>query len=155
MTARRFSSSTTPSRVGDLLSARAKKIFGELAYYIALVRALISEGGTVSFRVSSVIITNASRYAGEKVVAPDARITDDTLHVLLAMGHGRWNLIRYGIAFVRGKMATLPDINIVPFRRMTIRSPSGKLVQLDGDNLASVPVEIIVAPEKLQVVVPA
>lgn len=147
----------------DFLSARAKKLVGEFAYYIALVRALISEGGTVfevevegeTYRVSSLIVTNASRYASERVVAPDARITDDTLHVLLGMRHGRWNLIRYGIAFMRGKMATLPDIRIVPMRQLTIRSPSGKPVQLDGDNIASVPVEIALAPERLQVVVPA
>ena len=147
----------------DFLSARAKKLVGEFAYYIALVRALISEGGTVfdvdvdgqSYRVSSLIVTNASRYAGEKVVAPDARITDDTLHVLLGMKHGRWNLLRYGIAFMRGRMHLVPDIEILPVRRLTVRSPSGKPVQLDGDNLASVPVDITVAPERLQVVVPA
>ena len=145
------------------LSARLKKLVGELAYYIALVRALISEGGTVfevevegeTYRVSSLIVTNASRYASERVLVADAHITDDTLHVLLGMRHGRWNLMRYGLAFTRGKLATLPDVHIVPMRRLTIRSPSGKPVQLDGDNIASVPVEISVAPERLQVVVPA
>ncbi len=145
------------------LSARAKRLFGELAYYIALVRALISEGGTVfeveaddtTYHVSSLIVTNASRYASDRIVAPDARIGDDTLHVLLGMRHGRWNLIRYGIAFMRGRMPLLPDIRILPVRRLKVRSPSGKPVQLDGDNLASVPVDITVAPVRLQIVVPA
>ena len=82
------------------------------------------------------------------------RLTDDTLHVVLGMKHGRWNLVRYGVSFMRGKMQALPDIHIVPMRKLTIRSPSGKPVQLDGDNIASVPVEIAVSPERLQLVVP-
>ena len=145
-----------------VLSARLKKLVGELAYYIALVRALISEGGTVfevevegeAYRVSSLIVTNASRYASDRVMVTDARITDDTLHVLLGMKHGRWNLMRYGLAFMRGKLATLPDVHVMPMRQLTIRAPHGKPVQLDGDNIASVPVEISVAPERLQLVVP-
>lgn len=144
------------------LSAGLKKLVGEFAYHIALVRALISEGGTVfevevdgeAYRVSSLIVTNASRYASERVLVSDARLSDDTLHVVLGMKHGRWNLIRYGASFMRGKMQTLPDIRIVPMRHLTIRSPRGKPVQLDGDNIASVPVEISVSPERLNLVVP-
>lgn len=144
------------------LSAWLKKLVGETAYHIALVRALIAEGGTVfevevdgtPFRVSSLIVTNASRYASDRVLVSDARLSDDTLHVILGMKHGRWNLIRYGVSFMRGKMQTLPDIHIVPMRKLTIRSPSGKPVQLDGDNIASVPVEIALSPERLQLVVP-
>ncbi len=144
------------------LSVRLKKLVGETAYHIALVRALIFDGGAVfdvevdgtSYRVSSLIVTNASRYASERVLVSDARLTDDTLHVVLGMKHGRWNLVRYGVAFLRGKLATLPDIHIMPMRQLTIRSPSGKPVQLDGDNIASVPVKIALSPERLQMVVP-
>ncbi len=144
------------------LSARLKKLVGATAYHIALVRALISEGGTVfdvevdgtPYRVSSLIVTNASRYASERVLVTDARMSDDTLHVLLGMKHGRWNLVRYGVAFMRGKMATLPDVRIAPMRHLKIHSPAGKPVQLDGDNIATVPVEIAIAPERLELVVP-
>lgn len=93
-----------------VLSPGLKKVFGQTAYYIALVRALIVEGNTVfdvkidgaTHRVSSVIATNAARYARDKVVAPDAHLSAHDLHVLISLRHGRWSLMRYGLAYMRG-----------------------------------------------------
>jgi len=141
------------------LSPGLKKLFGQTAYYIALVRALIAEGNTVfdveiegaTHRVSSVIITNAARYAGDKVVAPDARLTARDLHVLIGLRHGRWNLMRYGAAYMRGNLYTLPDVRIIPVQRMRIASPVGKPVQLDGDNRLVTPVDIEVVDDALMV----
>lgn len=144
------------------LSPGLKRLLGPFAYDIALVLALVRQGGTVfevevggeTRRVSSVIVTNASRYGGEKVVAPQARLEDDDLHVLLGTRHGRWNLMRYGMAFKAGRLHELPDVMIVPAREMRIRAPAGKPVQLDGDIAATTPVSVSVAPEKLMVVMP-
>ena len=141
------------------LSPGLKKIFGQTAYYIALVRALIVEGNTVfdveidgaMYPVSSVIVTNAARYAGDKVVAPDARLTAPDLHVLIGLGHGRWNLMRYGAAYMRGVLPGLPDVRIVPVQRLRIAAPAGKPVQLDGDNRLTTPVDIEVVDEPLMV----
>ena len=144
------------------LSPGLKKLLGQTAYYIALVRALIAEGNTVfdveidgaTHRVSSVIVTNAARYAGDKVVAPEARLTGRDLHLLIGLRHGRWNLIRYGAAYMRGTLYTLPDVRIVPVQRMRIAAPAGKPVQLDGDNRLTTPVEIEVVDDALMVASP-
>jgi len=141
------------------LSPGLKKLLGQTAYYIALVRALIAEGDTVfdveidgtTHRVSSVIVTNAARYAGDKVVAPDARLTARDLHVLIGLRHGRWNLMRYGAAYMRGVLPHLPDVRIVPVQRVRIAAPVGKAVQLDGDNRLTTPVEIEVVADPLMV----
>jgi len=141
------------------LSPGLKKLLGQTAYYIGLVRALIAEGNTVfdveidaaTHRVSSVIVTNAARYAGDKVVAPDARLTARDLHVLIGLRHGRWNLMRYGAAYMRGNLYTLPDVRIVPVQRVRIAAPAGKPVQLDGDNRLATPVEIEVVADPLMV----
>jgi diacylglycerol kinase (ATP) len=141
-------------------------VFGQGAYYYAMIRALITEGNTVfemevevdgvwqKFKVSSVIVTNATRFGGPHVVAPDARLDDGMLHVLLGMKHGRWNLMRYGAAYLRGKLFTLPDVRIITALRLRILSPIGKPVQLDGDNVLTLPVEISVAKETLGVICP-
>lgn len=141
------------------LSPGLKKLLGQTAYYIALVRALIAEGNTVfdveidgaTHRVSSVIITNAARYAGDKVVAPDARLTARDLHVLIGLRHGRWNLMRYGAAYMRGVLPSLPDVRIVPVQRVRIAAPAGKAVQLDGDNRLTTPIDIEVVDDALMV----
>ena len=147
----------------SFLSSRLKKLIGRLAYYWALVQALATEGGAVftveidgqSYQVSSVIVTNASRYAGDKVVAPAMQLSDPVVHVLLGLSHGRRHLIRYGIAYMRGKLPFLPDVRIVPASRMRIAAPAGKPVQLDGDNRLTTPVDITVVDERLTVLAPA
>lgn len=144
------------------LSPWLKRLIGQYAYYVALVLALAREGGTVFdvevggevHRVSSVIVTNASRYGGEKVVSPEARLEAGDLHVLLGTRHGRWNLIRYGMAFMVGRLYALPDVEIIPAREIRILTPAGKPVQIDGDNVAATPIVVSVAPEKLMVVMP-
>ncbi|MDA0369328.1 MAG: diacylglycerol kinase family protein [Proteobacteria bacterium] len=141
------------------LSPGMKRWFGQGAYYLALVRALIAEGNTVftveidgeTHRVSSVIVTNAARYAGDKVVAPDASLTGRDVHVLLGTRHGRWNLIRYGAAYMRGVLPTLPDVRIVPVQALRIAEPAGKPVQLDGDNRLVTPVDVAVVDAPLMV----
>jgi diacylglycerol kinase (ATP) len=145
------------------LSPGLKKTFGLTAYYIALVLALIVEGNTVfdveidgaTHRVSSVIVTNAARCAGDKVVAPDARLTVHDLHVLIGLRHGRWNLMSYGTAYMCGVLPSLRDVRIVPVQRLHIAAPSGKPVQLDGDNWLTTPVDIEVVDEPLMVALPS
>ena len=129
------------------------------AYYITLVLALIVEGNTVfdveidgaMHRVSSVIVTNAARYAGDEVVAPDARLTAHDLHVLIGLRRGRWNLTRYGAEYMHRVLSGLPDTRIVPVQRLRIAAPAGKPVQLDGDNRLTTPVDIEVVDEPLMV----
>ena len=141
------------------LSLGLKKTFGQIAYYIALVLALIIEGNTVfnveidgaTHRVSSVIVTNAARYAGDKVVAPDIRLTGDDLHVLIGLRHGRWNLMRYGAAYMRGVLPGLRDVRIDPVQRLRIAAPANKPVQLDRDNRLTTPVDVEMVDEPLMV----
>ena len=147
----------------DYLSTGLKRVLGQGAYYVALVRALIAEGdavytvetGTESVQVSSIILTNVSRYAGPKIVAPDARLTDASLYALLGTGLGRKNLVRYGIAWARGRLHTLPDVQVIPVTTLRITDPAGRPVQIDGDNRLEVPVDVSLAPQRLSMVMPA
>ena len=142
-----------------VLSPGLKKMFGQAAYYIAMVWALFVEGNTIfdikidgaMRRVSSVIVTNAARYAGDRVVAPNAHLSVHDLHVLIGLRHGRWNLMRYGAAYMRGVLPYLPDVQIVSMQRLRITTPAGKPVQLDGDNRLTTPVDIEVVDEPLMV----
>ena len=141
------------------LTPRLKRSLRGGANFAALAMALVRDGGAL-FEVevdgerhaaSTLITTSASRYAGPHVVAPGARLDDGTLHVLLGLGHGRWNLMRYGIAYARGRIPYLPDVLIKPTRRVRVLSPAGYPVQLDGDNRAQVPLDITLDDRTLEV----
>jgi diacylglycerol kinase family enzyme len=55
---------------------------------------------------------------------------------------------------VLGRLSTLPDVRILSGRVVHIDGQKGLPVQGDGDIIATLPVEIVVAPETLDLIVP-
>jgi diacylglycerol kinase family enzyme len=139
-----------------------KSLIGRGAYFVALLLALIRDGSTVfevevdgqRHRASTVIVTTCSRFAGPHVVAPEARLDDGTLHVLLGLRMGRWNLMRYGIAYARGRIPFLDDVLVQPVQSLRILEPQGYAVQVDGDLRARLPVEVVAEEARLRLLVP-
>jgi diacylglycerol kinase (ATP) len=144
------------------LSPRLKRLFGWGAYIFSLIAALIRDGG-VSFdaeldgepvKGSTIVMTNVSRFGGPHVVAPEARVEGDDLTVLVATSHGRRNLVRYGIAFALGNIPKVPDKILRNVQEVSVTSPVGYPVQIDGDGYGTVPVTFRVATAKLRLLVP-
>ena len=144
------------------LSPRLKRIFSWGAYIFSMILALIRDGdvcltaeidGDV-VKGSTIIITNVSRFGGPHVVAPDARVEDDNLTVLVALGLGRKNLVRYGLAFALGRVPKINDILVRDFTEVRVTSPAGYPIQIDGDGYGTVPVTFRTAPAKLRLLVP-
>ena len=139
-----------------------KRVFSWGAYILSMIMALVKDGDVVleaeidgeKVQGSTVVITNVSRFGGPHVVAPDARVEGDRLTVLVALGFGRRNLVRYGIAFALGKVPAIPDKILRDFTRVRVTSPSGYPVQIDGDGYGTVPVTFSMAPAKLRLLVP-
>jgi len=140
-----------------------KRLLGWGAYIFSMITALIRDGGVVfeaeldGERVtgSTVVVINVSRFGGPHVVSADTRIDDGVLTVLVALGLGRWNLMRYGLAFGLGRVPQIPDKIIKPVREVKIISPVGYPVQIDGDGYGVVPVTFSLAPAALKLLVPA
>ena len=144
------------------LNPRIKRVFGWGAYIISLIIALVRDGG-VSFEAeldgepvtgSTIVMTNVSRFGGPQVVVPEARVDDGKLHVLAALSHGRWNLLRYGIAFAMGRIPQVPDKITRAVREVKILRPAGYPVQIDGDGYGTVPVTFSIAPARIKLLVP-
>ena len=139
-----------------------KRLFGWGAYIFSMITALIRDGGVVfeaeldGERVtgSTVVVINVSRFGGPHVVSPETRIDDGVLTVLVATSLGRWNLMRYGLAFGLGRVPEVPDKIVKPVREVKIISPVGYPVQIDGDGYGVVPVTFSVSPSKLRLLVP-
>jgi len=139
-----------------------KRLFGWGAYIFSMITALIRDGGVVfeaeidGERVtgSTVVVINVSRFGGPHVVSPETRIDDGVLTVLVALGLGRWNLMRYGLVFGLGRVPQIPDKIVKPVREVKILSPVGYPVQIDGDCYGTVPVTFSVAPAALRLLAP-
>ena len=145
------------------LSPKLKRVFSWGAYIFSMILALVRDGG-VALKAeidgepvtgSTIIITNVSRFGGPHVVAPDARVEGDDLTVLVAQGLGRWNLMRYGLAFALGRVPAIPDKILRNVQEVRVTSPVGYPVQVDGDGYGTVPVTFSIAPAKLRLLVPS
>ena len=106
------------------------------------------------FDAASVIVSKGRFYAGQFLLAPQARLEDPYLHVCLFAKSGRWNIVRYAAAMQLGRLNSLPDFEIVRGCRVTIDGPAGDPVQADGDVVGHLPVEIELREAALPLLVP-
>lgn len=150
------------SRVVAGIDKGLKKIVGKLAYVIAALKEIaFGAPKTVSVTVDGVsyeaglaIITQASRYGGPFVIAPNARLGDEDVSVLLLAGTRRRALLKYGLAMLTNRVATLKDATLLRGRRVRIDGPEGMVVQSDGDVFGAAPMEIVSGSLPLRLLVP-
>ncbi len=140
-----------------------KKLLGKTAYVLSTLRTLVSftfpqyrvtaDGET--FEVASAVIANGHFYGGTFVCAPDARLEDPSLHVVLFMKPGVCRTIRYAVWLALGRLTKLPDVKIVPATDIAVERVDADPVQGDGDILASLPARITLAPAALALLMPS
>jgi diacylglycerol kinase (ATP) len=150
------------ARVVAAVTPRLKRRLGKAAYVLhSLIRLVCYRDATftvtvdgVDHRAASAIVANGRFYAGRYVSAPDARLDRDSFEVCLFTRGGRWNVLRYGAALLFGRLARLPDFEIVTGRSLTIDGPAGDPVQADGDIVARLPLSVSVLDRRIAVAMP-
>lgn len=139
-----------------------KRLLGKTAYVISTLRALmafsypkyrVSVDGT-TYDVASAVIANGHFYGGTFVCAPDARLSDPSLHVVLFLKQGVVRTVRYAIWLAMGRLHRLADVKIIPATNVVVEDVSDDPVQGDGDILAHLPANISLAPKSLAVLMP-
>lgn len=108
-----------------------------------------------AYEPASVVVAKARHYGGAYTCAPAARLDEPRFHVGLFERRGPLAAARYALALVRGTLAERADYRIVTGARVTIEGPAGDPVQVDGDVLARLPIEIEMVPDALDLIVPA
>jgi YegS/Rv2252/BmrU family lipid kinase len=151
------------AEVVDGVRLDLKKIIGPLAYVWEMIRQAflyrfvgcdVQIDGQMYWAVSA-IVCNGRSYGGPFTAAPDADLEADDFQVVLFERSGWFNVLRYGLALVFGRLPYLSDIRIVPGRHIVIRGGDGAPVQADGDILARLPVAIQVDAEPVRFIFPA
>ena len=141
-----------------------KRRFGKGAYALAGLsvfrnwrrrRYRVTVDGA-AHEAASVVCCNGRFYGGRFVLAEEASLDDDCLHVVLFERGGRWAILRYLVAMALGLVPRLPDVRVVPGRVVTIEAVDGasEPVQADGDIVARLPVRVTMAAEETRVFVP-
>lgn len=139
-----------------------KRRMGRIAYAVEALRQALSYDfpeltvtidGT-SYAARMVIACRARHYGGAFELAPGADLGGNLLHVVLLRRGGLAAMLRYGWALANGRLALLPDVDVVSGETVTLDSPFGAPVQVDGDLVGEAPLTLTVSDRTLELVVP-
>lgn len=148
------------------LDPRLKRCIGKFAFVWAIGRCLwryrqrefVVEADASEHRAAAVIVVKGSRYAGNFLVAPAARLDLPVLYAVLFRRPGRLAVLRGLAALALGALDHLPEVSVLPVRTLTIAAsgpPQPDAVEIDGEIAGRLPIAIGIAREPLLVVHPA
>lgn len=104
-------------------------------------------------RANSIVIANGQYFGGGMRIAPDARLSDGILDVVLLGDLGKIELIRNVPRVYDGSHITHPKVKILTAHAVEVTSPERILLQADGEVLGTAPARFQVAPDALRMIV--
>ena len=132
-----------------------KRRFGKLAFVWAGIKQvfgrsgprLMVSDGTVSFDCGWVVVANAEHYAGTYRLAPSARLDAVGLTTLCVPARTRPGLVLALLGLAVGRLEKLPGVHVLKGDTVTIRLAEDRStqldpVQVDGDDMLTLPVEV-------------
>jgi diacylglycerol kinase (ATP) len=141
---------------------RGTRQLGQAGFVSPLVHALLSEGNP-SLQIATdrgmteaewVIVTRARRYAGGFLLCNEAGLTQTRFHVLRFRGRGPLVRLRQLAALACGGVRLDPDVSIEQADWVRVEGDADVPVQVDGEMLGTLPVEINVHPKQLHLLLP-
>lgn len=110
------------------------------------------------FDATFAVVCHARRYAGDWIIAPEASVESEEMHVVLFSGTSRVDLVDLFWQIRRGRSGHLlrPHVTIVRGRDVSIRSLERYAVEshVDGDTVLETPITCRALPETVTVLVP-
>lgn len=149
------------ARVVAGVNSALKRRIGKLAYALVAFREILRPSGTrieldIDGRVEHAalaVVTHAAHYAGPFVIAPEARLGDDHLSVVLVRDGRRIALLRCGLALLLNRIPRQAGVEILRARHVRFLGPPGEPVQSDGDVIGHMPMAVRVGDGELSLIV--
>ena len=113
------------------------------------------DGAQESFDGWSVIVANTSVYGGGMYVAPDARVDDGLLDVVLIRKTGRLRFLASFPRVFRGTHVRERNVSVRRGREVRVSASRAFDVYADGDPVATLPVHVRSLPAAVRVLLPA
>jgi len=142
-----------PSRLGSLVYA-----YGALRTLAAWspARFELEVEGERSFAVGySVAAANSGAYGGGMRLAPDARLDDGRLDVVVVEDVPRLRFLRNLPSVFKGEHVHQPNVHVLRVVQVRVDADRPFVVYADGDPIAPTPVTLRAVPDALTVLVPA
>jgi diacylglycerol kinase (ATP) len=101
-----------------------------------------------------VVVTRTQRYAGGLLLSREANINQTEFHVVRFSGRGILIRLRQLSALACGLIGYDPDVTIEPAEWVCVDGDAATPVQVDGESLGRLPVEITPNPKRLRIIIP-
>ena len=105
-------------------------------------------------RGSLVLVFNVPQYCFGLPLAPDAQGDDGLLDYIVFTKPGRWWLTRYALAVLQRRQATMPGVEIGRAHCIKLTCEQPVPLEIDGEALGCLPIEIEVMPSALRLITP-
>lgn len=136
---------------------------GTIPYIIETPRALFSyqsksvvlhlEGKVETTHILSVVVANGSYFAGGMHMAPEAKLNDGLLDVVIIGDIGKLELLMALPTVYKGTHITHPKVRVEKVTHLAIESSEQILVHADGELLGEGPASFWIMPAALSIVV--
>lgn len=146
------------------LNLRLKSLAGELAYIFSALRVIAKTpprkcieariNGDTPIKCSSLILGNAKYYGGSFEVTPGATITKPSLQLCAFAGETRRSIVGYALGILMKKHTHFANVTTRTVECLDVVSENPVHVQVDGDYLRQLPLELKVVPEALTILRP-
>jgi diacylglycerol kinase (ATP) len=118
------------------------------------VRLAFSSGETIDTRALLVAVANGPYTGFGFTLAPDAELDDGAFDIAVFRHFSRTELIRHFASIALGRRAWSPKVSTYRSDHVRIESRHPLPARADGTDLGTTPVECVVRPKALNVVVP-
>jgi YegS/Rv2252/BmrU family lipid kinase len=116
---------------------------------------IVADGAVTETRALVIAIANGRQYGNGAVIAPDARIDDGKLEVIVVGGRSALKAIAQLPMLFSGRIGQVPGITMMPARELTITSPDAMIYHADGEPcLGGTSIHARIRPQALRVRVP-
>ncbi len=150
------------SRLGSLVYAyaalRALATYRHASFTVEIDTHPSSKEGTGgevrTFTGWSVAAANASTYGGGMIMAPDARLDDGLLEIVLSASTSRARFLWTLPKVFKGEHVLEPSVTVLRGARVQVQADRPFVVYADGDPIGELPVTIGVLPAAVRVLLP-
>jgi diacylglycerol kinase (ATP) len=159
-TAMRYSINLTSFGMGGVVAARVKR-----SYFIATVRTALRFRGEVitlnidgtepiQERITNVAVGNGQYHGGGMWSCPSASINDGVMDVTVVRQLSLFELVKGIPTLYNGGILTHPKVQAYRTKRLEANSKETVLIEIDGEPLGRLPIEISIVPSAIRVLIP-
>jgi diacylglycerol kinase (ATP) len=167
--ATRYSINLTSFGMGGAVAARASRSFkglgGQVSFLLATlttalqyrgkeVRLQLDDRDTIDAVVLNVAVGNGQFHGGGMWVCPGASLTDGLLDVTVIRAMSLPRLVVSLPMLYNGSIYRHPKVTSHPAKRIVATASETTLIEIDGEPLGRLPIEITVVPAALRILMP-